>query len=168
MLRAHFCRLLKGCVVGRHLLGCTAIIVWHDPVFASIGKAAHQMTHRPRRQLQRFGEGGHRLSLLPTGQNCLPNRDRNRSRHEIILRDAGQDQSTAPMIIRTAVAAKPNVGINGKRLCRVTVLRTPGIPGVRSTSPLGLLSKIINHTTHAPLRPAPAGSVGPSGRDAGN
>jgi hypothetical protein len=66
----------------------------------------------------------------------LPNRDRNRSRHEIILRDVGQDQSTAPMIIRTAVAAKPNVGINGKRLCRVTVLRTLG---VRSTSPQGLM-----------------------------
>ena len=127
VLLSHVYHLLEGRVVGWHLLGCTAIIVRHDPLLTAIGKAAHQMTHRARRQLQRFGEGGHRLSLLPTGQNCLPNRDRNRSRHEIILRDVGQDQSTAPMIIRTAVAAKPNVGINGKRLCRVTEYLTRGL-----------------------------------------
>jgi hypothetical protein len=48
VMLSHLYRLLKGCVVGWHLLGCTAIIVRNEPLLTSIGKPAHQMTHRPR------------------------------------------------------------------------------------------------------------------------
>src|ERR1035438_8715762 len=74
-----------------------------------------------------FREGGNRLTLTPTGQDHLPDGDRNGSRHEIILREPCQDQSRSPMLVRTAVPAKPNVGINGKSVCRVTEYLIPGL-----------------------------------------
>jgi hypothetical protein len=48
------------------------------------------MTHGTHRKPKFLGKAGDRLALAPSLQDYLPDRDRNRSWHEIILRDFNQ------------------------------------------------------------------------------
>jgi hypothetical protein len=123
MLLPHVDGLLERVTVDRDLLGAATGIVGSERLFAALREAAHQVTHGAFGQLEFFGEFGHRVTFLPAVQNGLPDGNGNRGGHEFFLHEACQVQSRASMLIRTAVAAKPNVAINGKTVCRVTVLR---------------------------------------------
>ena len=120
MLLPHLDGLLEGDALHRELLGAATSIVGSERLLAALREAADQVTHGALGQLEFFSELGHRVAFLPAVQNGLPDGNGNRGGHEVILHDVCQVQSHASMLLRTAVAAKPNVAINGKTVCRVT------------------------------------------------
>jgi hypothetical protein len=87
VLLAHLDRLLEPITVRGHLLGVAPIIIGLKPVLTALSKTVHEMTHRAYRNLEFVSKVGHGLAFLPMFQDCLPDGDRNRRRHEIILHE---------------------------------------------------------------------------------
>ena len=127
MLLPHLDRFLVGVAFDGKLLGAAPGIVGIERLRAALSEALHQVAHGAFGQLEVFSEFGHRVAFLPALQNRVSDGNGNGSGHEVILHETGQVQNHAPMIFRTAAAAKPNVAINGKSVCRVTEYLTPGL-----------------------------------------
>ena len=85
VLLAHLGRLLELIAVRGHLLGLAAIVIGLKPVLPALSKTVHEVPHRAYRNLEFLGKAGHGFPFLPTLQDSLPDGERNRRRHEIIL-----------------------------------------------------------------------------------